>query len=391
MPAASTGVLAGLRGFKLGLRTHLVVFGLAIVVPVLLFSAIVLHRHAQSVNAANEQRALEIVRSLSNDVDREITGIITTLEALATSRALVRGDYAEFYAQAKEALRSRRWNVVLIGEGNQQLVNTRVGWGTPLPTSVSTGQDLLGLARQTQQPHISDLFHGPVANRLIFSVSVPVRRGEEIPYALVMSLEPDRLVEILHGDSLPPGWTAAVADRKGINMARTRLARMFLGRSIPEESRRLYAGRSEGVIETTDFEGRRSLQSFHWSRLTGWRVAAWAPLPLVQEPLRHAWRLFLLAGAALLTLSLLLALGIGRLMAAPMAKLMQAGASLGEGKPVLPLDSTLREADELSAVLSNAARELQARIGAQAHLAALVTSSPSAVVSLSPDGIIRTW
>ena len=390
-PALAMDVLAGLRGSKLGLRTHLVVFGLAIVVPVLLFSAFVLHRHAQSVSTANERRALEIARSLSIDVDREVTAIITTLEALATSRALFRGDYAEFYAQAKEALRSRRWNVVLIGAGNQQLVNTRVAWGTPLPTSASTGQDLLLLARQTQQPYISNLFHGPVANRLIFAVSVPVRRGEDIPYALVMSLEPDRLVEILHGDSLPPGWTAAVADRKGINMARTRLARMYLGRSIPDESRRQYAGRPEGVIETTDFEGRRSLQSFHWSRLTGWRVAAWAPLPLVEEPLRHAWKIFLVAGAALLTLSLLLALGVGRLMAAPMAKLMQAGASLGEGKSVLPIDSTLREADELSAVLSNAAKELEARMRAQAHLAALVTSSPSAVVSLSPDGVIRTW
>jgi PAS domain S-box-containing protein len=70
---------------------------------------------------------------------------------------------------------------------------------------------------------------------------------------------------------------------------------------------------------------------------------------------------------------------------------MQAGGALGRGKPVSPIASTLREADALSLVLSNAARELQARMGAQAHLAAIVTSSPSAVVSLSPDGIIRSW
>ena len=41
------------------------------------------------------------------------------------------------------------------------------------------------------------------------SVSVPVRKGSEIPYALVMSLEPDRLVDILAGESLPPGWQSA--------------------------------------------------------------------------------------------------------------------------------------------------------------------------------------
>ena len=70
---------------------------------------------------------------------------------------------------------------------------------------------------------------------------------------------------------------------------------------------------------------------------------------------------------------------------------MHAGAALGEGKPVSPIASTLREADELSLVLANAAKELDARMGAQAHLAAIVSSSPSAMVSLSPDGIIRTW
>jgi PAS domain S-box-containing protein len=388
---AAIEVLAAWRGSKLGLRSHLVIFGLAIVVPVLLYSAFVLHRYAQSVHASNERRALETARALNADIDREITAIITTLETLATSRSLLYEDYADFYAQAKEALRSRSWNVVLIGAHNQQLVNTRVPWGTPLPVSTATEPDLLRVARETQQPYISDLFRGTVAKRPIFSVSVPVRKGEEIPHALVMSLEPDRLVEILAGESLPPGWLAAVSDRKNINMARTRMAKEFLGRPIPEESVRQYAGRPEGVIETTDLEGRRSLHAFHWSRLTGWRVATWAPLSLVEGQLRQAWTLFFWSGAALLSLSLLIAFGVGRLMAAPMAKLMHAGAALGEGKPVSPIASTLREADELSRVLSTAAKELDVRMRAQAHLAAIVTSSPSAVVSLSPAGIIRTW
>jgi PAS domain S-box-containing protein len=388
---AAIDALAAWRGSKLGLRAHLVIFGLAIVVPVLLYSAFLLHRYTQSVHASNERRALEIARALSADIDREITAIITTLETLATSRPLIYEDYADFYAQAREALRSRPWHVVLIGPNRQQLVNTRVPWGTPLPVSSLANPDLLRIARETQQPYVSDLFQGTIAKRLIFSVSVPVRKGEAIPYVLVMSLEPDRLVEILTGESLPPGWLAAVSDRKNLNMARTRLAKEFLGRPIPEESVRLYAGRPEGVIQTTDFESQRSLHAFHWSRLTGWRVATWAPLSLVEGQLRQAWTLFFWSGAALLSLSLLVAFGVGRLMAAPMAELMHAGAALGEGKPVSPIASTLREADALSLVLSNAAKELDARMGAQAHLAAIVTSSPNVVVSLSPAGIIRTW
>jgi len=120
---AAIDALAAWRGSKLGLRAHLVIFGLAIVVPVLLYSAFLLHRYTQSVHASNERRALEIARALSADIDREITAIITTLETLATSRPLIYEDYADFYAQAREALRSRPWHVVLIGPNRQQLVN----------------------------------------------------------------------------------------------------------------------------------------------------------------------------------------------------------------------------------------------------------------------------
>ncbi len=190
----------------------------------LVYSAFLLHRYAQSVHASNERRVLEIARALNSDVDREIIAIITTLETLATSRSLEYEDFADFYAQAKEALRSRPWHVVLIDAKGQQRVNTRLRWGAPLPHSAVTEPDLPRIARESQQPYVTDLFRGTVAERPIFAVSVPVRRGKQIPYALVMSLEPDRLVEILTGESQPSGWLAAVADRKNINMARTRLA-----------------------------------------------------------------------------------------------------------------------------------------------------------------------
>src|SRR5581483_1610423 len=260
-PMAAMNMLAALRGSKLGLRAHLCVFGLAIVVPVLVFSAFLLHWYSQSVRTANERRALSIARALNADVDREITAITTTLETLATSDALAIKDFRSFHIQAQEALRSRPWHVVLIDQSRRQLVNTRLPWGTALPMSAETEPDLPRIARDTKQPYVSDLFVDAVGKRPMFSVSVPVQIGKSIPYALAMSLEPERLVEIITGESLPTGWLAAIADRQNINMARSRLAREFLGRPIPEESQRQYEGRSEGVIRTTDFEGQPSLQA----------------------------------------------------------------------------------------------------------------------------------
>src|SRR5262245_38923030 len=96
--------LAALSGSKFGRPTHLVIFCLAIVVPVLLYIGSVLHRYTQQERIANEQRALEIARAISADVDREITSIIITLETLATSNALAVNDFESFHARARQAL-----------------------------------------------------------------------------------------------------------------------------------------------------------------------------------------------------------------------------------------------------------------------------------------------
>ena len=103
-----------------------------------------------------------------------------------------------------------------------------------------------------------------MAQRLIFAVGVPVRVGEQVPYALVMSLDPERLVELLQTPELPEGWFAAVADRKNINMARSHLAERFIGQPVPEESLRQYGGRRRGC--------------HHHHRLRGPALAAGLPL-----------------------------------------------------------------------------------------------------------------
>ena len=219
-----------------------------------------------------------IARALSADIDREITAIITTLEALATSPALATRDFMAFHVQALEALRSRpSWNVVLDRQPRASSRSTRACRWERACQSAAGRATCTDIVLQTGQPYISDLFRGTVARRLIFAVGVPVHVGDGIPYALIMSLDPERLVELLQTPELPDGWFAAVADRKNINMARSHLSERFIGQPVPGEWLRQYGERAEGVITTTDFEGQRSLQAFHWSKVTGWWIAAWAP------------------------------------------------------------------------------------------------------------------
>ena len=144
--------LAEQRSVKLGLRTYLIMFGLAIVVPVLLFSAIILHRYTLSERASNERRALAIARALSADVDREITAIITTLEALATSPALATKDFMAFHVQALEALRCH--------PGTSCSSTPRASSRSTLPAVGSAphrqANHLSPIVRQTGRPYITD-------------------------------------------------------------------------------------------------------------------------------------------------------------------------------------------------------------------------------------------
>ena len=151
---------------------------------------------------------------------------------------------------------------------------------------------------------------------MIFAVGVPVRVGNDIPYALVMSLDPERLTELLRTPELPEGWFAAVADRKNVNIARSHQPERYVGQPVPGEWLRQYGNRAEGVVTTTDFEGERSLQAFHWSKVTGWWIVRLgAAVRGGGAAAARPGRTFLYAGTMLLGLSLLLALGIGRRMA----------------------------------------------------------------------------
>ena len=178
-PAAAMNVLARIRGSKLGLRTHLVLFGLAIVVPVLIYSAFLLHRYSQSERGrASNGCCRSPAPSTPTSTARSRPSSPRWRRLPPRTRSPYK-DFKSFHLQAKEALKSRPWNVVSSTPiaANSSIRGCR--WGTPLPVSEAAEPDLVRIARETGRPYVSDLFMGTVAKRWIFSVSVPVRPRKE--------------------------------------------------------------------------------------------------------------------------------------------------------------------------------------------------------------------
>jgi two-component sensor histidine kinase len=340
------------------LRRHLVVFGLAITLPVLAFSALLLAHYEAIERAQIDHRALEIARALTADVDRELAGIVMTLQALATSPALDAGDFAGFYRQAQALRRAGAHSIVLRGLDNQQLVNTGVAWGTAL--GQGTPLDVYDDVRKTLQPRVSGLFTSAVSGRRIAVVVVPAVQGDGLRFFLTMALDPQQLSGILSQGEVPAGWIATLIDHKGTILARSRDNDAFAGAPMP------LAQRAPGIADAAaaPLGGGRPLRAHAWSKLSGWLISVEVPTDVLEDPVRHTWLILAASGTGMLTLSMALALWLGHRLAWPIQAAAQRATLLGDGGIVPPLTTALREANDVNRALSTASLALRERTDA---------------------------
>jgi two-component system, sensor histidine kinase len=92
---------------------------------------------------------------------------------LAASQALRHKDFAEFWRQAEASLALRQsGNILLFDRSRQELVNTTVPFGTPLPKAAVPEAER---AFVTGKPQVTGLFLTPVLNQLLVAIIVPVQ------------------------------------------------------------------------------------------------------------------------------------------------------------------------------------------------------------------------
>jgi hypothetical protein len=105
----------------------------SILLPVLLFAAILFWRYYDSEIVRIEQELQKNARELSLILDRDLEGELFTLETLSTSVALTNHDFQRFYEQASKVKTFSGVDILLRDRTGQQLINTRLPWGSPLP------------------------------------------------------------------------------------------------------------------------------------------------------------------------------------------------------------------------------------------------------------------
>jgi hypothetical protein len=297
------------------IRTHLAFIVAACVVPAaLLGAALVGYDYYKRERARVVRDSTATARALGAAVDMELSGVKSALYALATSPHLAAGDYAAFHAQASAALKDQNFdNVVLLDESGRQLVNTLRPYGTALPASGNPSE--LQQIFKTGKAVITDLFTGPVAQRPLIAVGVPVVVDGRVRYTLNAGVSAERVYVILGDQHLPPDWIGAVFDRDGTVVARTSEAKRFVGhKGSPELVQRMKEVR-EDAFQSTTLEGIPVLTVFSRAAGSGWTVALGIPEQALYTQLWYSMARLMLVTMVMLGIALGLAIVLsGRLV-----------------------------------------------------------------------------
>lgn len=344
------------RGWRLS--TLLLVYGATLLLPALLAAGLLVARDARLQGEQFDRRAEQVAADLVHDIDRQLMLMTATLSVLAGSLQIANNDLQSFHVSATRALHPLGLELLYRDLDGQQLMNTRVPWGRDLPRSEQAEIDKA--VRETMQPHYSDVIVGTVAQRPIVTLTVPVVFGDALRGFLHMSINPERLLDVMKGQNLPPEWNTGITDRKGVIIARLQRHEDFVGKPLPEELRILSRSR-QSAFRATNLEGIETVRAARVSPLTGWLISANVPVSIARSAMIAT--LWSIAGVALALglLALALAFVLARLIARPIQRIAHA-ATLLEDDAIPPLlVSPVREANEVAVALRRAAERLHER------------------------------
>jgi diguanylate cyclase (GGDEF)-like protein/PAS domain S-box-containing protein len=161
--------------------------------------------------------------------------------------------------------------VVLIDGAGQQVMNTLVPFGEPLPM---TGHpQLVRHTFATASASVSDFYLGGAAKRPFVAIEVPVMRDGSVAYALDIGISAERLNRLLAAQRVPSGWIANVLDSQGTIVARTQNPAKTVGSRATPDLLDAMAQSSEGTIASHTLEGVPSFLAFSRSPLSRWTIA----------------------------------------------------------------------------------------------------------------------
>jgi len=214
--------------WRRGVRWHLVHLQLVGIVPIGLFTALLLYLHWQAQDLERQRAQIESVRTLAAAVDTALDGTVERLTIFA--RLWASSDLSDeaIRAQARQALRaSSDWaNLVALTPDGRGVFRADAPLGSAMPAGPPIAQWAQVFA--ARQPVITDLFPRVDAAGPTVAVGVPVVRDNSVTHVLIAYLDLRWYDRLLKQPGQPPGAVAGLFDHHY----------KFVARSVEGDERR---------------------------------------------------------------------------------------------------------------------------------------------------------
>jgi signal transduction histidine kinase len=344
------------------LRRSLVWVVVAIALPLLVLSAILIGALDRSQRRDTRDHVLRTLRALSEAIDGELRVSLAALDVLARSPVLTDRDLPAFQEELQGTATQLGWvSAVLIDRSGQPLVTTVHALGTAGLPSLAD-RDYVQEVLRTGRPTISNLIPaGRLSGQPRVVLAVPVLRDGRARYVLLAGISPERLHQLLRAQTLPPGWRWGLNDRRGVIITSTSTPDPFTGQPVTDRMARASATATEGWFRNVSRDGAAVYAAFYKSPLSGWVSVALVPQAAVDGQANRT--LLAMVGGALVVLAAggFGARWLGRRLAAEVDSFRDAAVAMRHGEtPALPP----AHLDELRAA-REALRETAERLAVQ--------------------------
>lgn len=344
------------------MKWHFVLLVAGALLPVVLFAVAVVHRLSLNERAASERRLLLATRSLTQDVEREVSSTTRTLQALAVSESLDQDDLTAFYQEAQRIVQTQpTWlGVILLTPDGQQIINSFRPFGTALP--LANEPESVRRVVKTRQPTVGYVAFARLKGQWAFPVRVPVMRDGKLQYVLTALISSEALSNIIKSKIPVDGeWTRTVVDSRGVVVARTRNPERFVGKSGTPSFLGRIRSKTEDVYRERTLEGTQVYVAFNRTNFSGWTTAVVVPIDVIESPSRRAMWLVVGSGLGLLVVSGVGAIALSRSISRDITLAAAAAEALAKGEYPRISPSSIQEIALLGKALEFSAELLQQR------------------------------
>ena len=340
---------------------------LSLLLPAMVFMGLLLWAQYQSSRARFEEQLLEQARTLSLATDAELDRMRGVVDSLSVSRTLQTGAFAAFEAEARRVASGPDGWIVLMDDREQQVVNTLVRPGAPLPRG-GFPAEAWGDLRQGRT-RISNLTTGLLAKRPVIAVDRPVVVGDRL-YVLSY-LQPASEFQPLVGPEVVRGKRlAAIIDGRSRIVARSLAPERTVGREATRDFQTALTRSNRGILRSRNLEGVPTLVAYTRSPSSGWAFSIGVPRRDLQVAALRSVLVALAAFAALIAIGLFSARLFARPLSQDLSELAEAARTLGLPDARPTGRARIAETAQVRAMMTATAEELERRRNEEAASAA---------------------